>query len=64
VPLGERHRRRVVAAFVEHYHVERNHQGLDNVIPFPARASPVVRGRVRVRERLGGILKFDERKAA
>ena len=30
IPLGERHFRRAVAEFVEHYHCERNHQGLDN----------------------------------
>ena len=30
VPLGERHLRRTLAEFVEHYHGERNHQGLDN----------------------------------
>jgi len=54
----------LVREYVEHYHSERNHQGLGNVIPFPARAPPVVVGRVRVRERLGGILKFYERKAA
>jgi hypothetical protein len=49
--------------FVEHYHAERNHQGLDNVIPFPSRdsASPV--GRIRRRERLGGVLSFYERNA-
>src|SRR4029077_8898434 len=27
---GERHFRRAITAFVEHYHLERNHQGLDN----------------------------------
>ena len=45
VPLGERHLRAVVREFVEHYHAERNHQGLGNVIPFPSRdsASPVGR---------------------
>jgi hypothetical protein len=43
---------------------ERNHQGLGNVIPFPARASPELRGPVRAREQLGGILKFYARKAA
>jgi transposase InsO family protein len=64
VPLGEAHLRHVVREYVEHYHAERNHQGLGNVIPFPARASPVLRGPVRARERLGGILKFYERKAA
>ena len=30
IPLGERHFRRAVAEYVEHYHRERNHQGLDN----------------------------------
>ena len=63
VPLGERHLRSVVEEFVEHYHSERTHQGLDNLIPFPARA-PAARGRVVVRERLGGVLKFYDRKAA
>jgi hypothetical protein len=28
--IGERHFRRAVAEYVEHYHGERNHQGLDN----------------------------------
>ena len=30
VPLGERHVRRLVYEYIEHYHRERNHQGLDN----------------------------------
>ena len=30
VPLGERHFRRTLREFVEHYHRERNHQGLEN----------------------------------
>jgi transposase InsO family protein len=30
IPLGERHLRRAITEFVEHYHLERNHQGLDN----------------------------------
>ena len=30
IPLGERHLRRTVAEFVEHYHGERLHQGLGN----------------------------------
>jgi putative transposase len=40
VPLGENHLRRTDGEFVAHYHSERNHQGLGNVIPFPARESP------------------------
>ena len=62
--LGERHLRHAVTEFVEHYHVERNHQGLDNrLIIGPAEPAndngPVVR-----RERLGGVLNFDYRRAA
>ena len=30
VPLGERHLRRAVSEHVEHYHRERNHQGVGN----------------------------------
>jgi putative transposase len=30
VPLGESHLRRAVSEYVAHYHLERNHQGLDN----------------------------------
>jgi len=35
IPLGERHLRRVVSEYVEHYHFERNHQGLDNRLEGP-----------------------------
>ncbi len=64
VPLGERHLRAIVHEFVEHYHVERNHQGLDNVIPFPSRGSYTAVGRIERRERLGGLLHFYGRKVA
>jgi hypothetical protein len=30
IPVGERHFRHALAEFVEHYHRERNHQGLNN----------------------------------
>ena len=30
IPLGERHLRHAVKEYTEHYHTERNHQGLDN----------------------------------
>jgi transposase InsO family protein len=62
IPLGERHFRRAVVEYVEHYHGERNHQGLDNrLISGP----PVIdmRARVRRRPRLGGLLNFYERTA-
>jgi putative transposase len=63
VPLGERHLRTVIREFVEHYHSERNHQGLGNVIPFPSAVTPSA-GRICRRERLGGLLNFYVRKAA
>jgi len=62
VPLGERHFRRSVDEFVEHYHCERNHQGLDNRLIAGASPTPAAR-RVRRRPRLGGLLNFYERAA-
>jgi transposase InsO family protein len=62
VPLGERHLRHVIAEFVEHYHLERNHQGLGNELI--ERASVHDRGRIVRRERLGGLLSYYHRKAA
>ena len=62
IPIGERHFRRAVAEYVEHYHGERNHQGLDNrLISGP----PVIKMTSRVRRRpwLGGLLNFYERAA-
>jgi len=64
VPLGERHLRVVVQECVEHYHAERNHQGLGNVIPFPSPAPTSHVGRIARRERLGDVLSFYERNAA
>lgn len=63
IPLGERHLRSVVHEYVEHYHHERSHQGLGNVIPLPEDRAPAA-GPVRRRDRLGGILNFYVRNAA
>jgi transposase InsO family protein len=60
IPLGERHFRRAVAEFVEHYHHERNHQGLGNTL-IEEVASDRRDGRIRRRPRLGGLLNDDER---
>jgi transposase InsO family protein len=62
IPIGDRHFRRALKEYVEHYHVERNHQGLDNrLISRP----PVIKMTSRVRRhlRLGGLLNFYERAA-
>ena len=67
VPLGENHLRRAVSEYAEHYHRERNHQGVGNRLLTPA--EPAVRpangnAPVERRERLGGLLKFYCRPAA
>jgi len=63
VPLGESHLRRAISEYMEHYHEERNHQGLGNALIMPS--SPTKSdGKVVNRERLGGLLGFYHREAA
>jgi transposase InsO family protein len=62
IPLSERHFRRAVREFVAHYHGERNHQGLQNMLIAGALA-PDAAGRVLRRPRLGGLLNYYERAA-
>ena len=55
-----------VRAYVAHYHLERNHQGLDNRLISGVPDSPCTEGdgRTLCRERLGGILRYYYREAA
>ena len=62
VPLGEGHLRRAIGEHVAHYHGERNHQGLGNVLLNGAPANE--NGRVQRRERIGGLLNYYHRVAA
>ena len=63
--FGEGSLRHVLNEYVEHYHHERNHQGKGNVRLFPAAGQATERqGAIQCRERLGGLLKYYERKAA
>ena len=62
--FGEEGLRRALTEFTEHYHHERNHQGLGNVIPFPRRGHMKYVGEVKCTERLGGLLKFYHHEAA
>jgi putative transposase len=70
--LGENHLRHVVAEYVARYNGERPHQARGNV-PLPAARAedagephslPLPTGRVRCRERLGGLLRHYYRSAA
>ncbi len=63
VLLGENHLRTVVRAYVAHYHLERNHQGLDNEHIVPFRAKSRTEGDVQCRERLGGTPRYYRREA-
>ena len=62
--LGEGHLRLVIREYVDHYHRERNHQGLNNRLlePAPPPANPDAE--VDRRERLGGLLNYYYREAA
>jgi transposase InsO family protein len=62
VPLGERHFRRALKEFVDHYHRERNHQGLENRL-IDRDALKRRAGRICRRPRLGGLLNYYERAA-
>jgi putative transposase len=62
--LGEDHLRRVVGEYLEYYHGERNHQGLDGRIIEPRPEVGAALGKVRRRQRLGGMLNYYYRDAA
>jgi len=62
--FGERSLRHVLREYLPHHRHERNHQGLDNVIPFPDERSEPAHGKIVKSERLGGLLNFYHRTAA
>ena len=64
VIIGEGHLRSAIQDFVDHYHTERNHQGLDNELIVPAAEELENEGSVQCRERQGGVLKYYHREAA
>jgi len=64
IPLGERHLRHLLAEYVEHYHRERNHQGLANELIEPIPANTNAGECVVRRARLGGLLSYYHREAA
>ena len=62
VIMGEAHLRRTLVAFTEHYHRERNHQGLQDRLIMPELTGPR-HGPIRCRARLGGLLQYYYRAA-
>jgi hypothetical protein len=63
IPLGESHLRLLLREYLEHYHAERPHQGLDGAIIEPE-GDNAGQGRVVRRHRLGGLLSHYYREAA
>lgn len=64
IPIGPSMLRRSLREYVEHYHCERNHQGIGNrtIISLQTRGQPT--DRIHRQVRLGGILNFYQRVAA
>ena len=62
--FGEKMLRTAVSQFLEHYHGERNHQGLDNKIITPCDEVGRRDGEIKCHERLGGLLRYYHRDAA
>ena len=58
--FGEASLRKVLTDYVAHFDGERNHQGKGNVILFHKAEDQIgaSNGRIRTRQRFGGLLKF------
>ena len=63
--FGEPSLRRAITQYLHHCHRERNHQGKDKLLLFPAPNSPPpsLRANITCHQRLGGLLKFYQRAA-
>ena len=64
ISFGVESLERAVTSYLDHYHRERNHQGLENTIINSELALLGQDGEVRCRERLGGLLRYYYRQAA
>lgn len=62
--FGEASLRRALREYMVHYHIERNHQGLDNRLIRPSTVVSLPQEPVRRRERLGGMLSYYRQEAA
>ena len=58
IPLSERHVRKTMKEYTDHYHSERKHQGLDNELIENRSDEPDMDRAPACLERLGGILNY------
>jgi putative transposase len=68
IVFGEDHLRYIISEYLTHFHRDRCHQGLGNVLPAVAGGDepdviPLPAGQVECRDRLGGLLKHYRRVA-
>jgi putative transposase len=61
--FGEDSLRNCIYQVLDHYHRERNHQGLNYRLITPMKATMNTEGRIERRERLGGLLNYYYRAA-
>ena len=64
IPLGEKHLRLAIREYMEHYHTERNHQGLCSSIIYADDNVGRSEGDIKKKSRLGGFLNYYVRDAA
>lgn len=62
--FGEKSLHAATLRYIDHYHAERNHQGVGNEPLIPDNEVNRTTGEVACRERLGGLLRYYYRKAA
>ena len=62
--FGEQSLRNAIKIFLEHFHAERNHQGIGNRLIEPGEEVGRCDGDILCRERLGGMLRYYYREAA
>ena len=62
--FGRRSLAYALQEYLAHHQRERNHQGLENLIPFPDERLAQKEGSITKAERLGGLLKYYHREAA
>jgi hypothetical protein len=61
--FGEGSLRHALDEFIEHFHMERNHQGKGDMLLFPAARTNTSGRRIKCRTRLGGLLCYYSRAA-
>ena len=62
--FGRKSLENAVREYVDHYHGERNHQGLGNELIERVNDAASVTDRIECNERLGGLLRYYHRRAA